>query len=276
MTGSTVASDPGARRPSRPDRRARRRRAVVGLAAVAIVTVVAVAVGGRLTTSGSTKETAPTPSAAPPTSVPTPTTTAPRPADVATTKVPVLEAFDAPGGTRVVASLSDRTDYQQPRTLLVTERQGEWLKALLPIRPNRTEGWIRLSDVTLSQNPYRITVDLGAHTVRLFKDGQELLSSPAVIGADRTPTPLGTYYVTDPVDLRTRSGGPYGAYALGLSGFSEVLFQFNGGPGQIALHGTNNPELVGQSVSNGCVRIPNDVIVAIATQVPLGTPVVIT
>jgi len=66
------------------------------------------------------------------------------------------------------------------------------------------------------------------------------------------------------------------AYALGLSGYSEVLFSFNGGPGQIAVHGTNNPSQVGQNISNGCVRVPNDVIVQIADQAPLGTPVIIT
>ena len=33
----------------------------------------------------------------------------------------------------------------------------------------------------------------------------------------------------------------YGPYAYGLSGFSEVLQTFNGGPGQLGLHGTNQP-----------------------------------
>ncbi len=214
-----------------------------------------------------------------PTATTTPPATAPAtppPAEVATTKVPSLQVFDAPDGAQVVTSLSDKTDYLLPRTLLVTEQRGEWLKALLPMRPNQSEGWIRQSDVTVSQNPYRITVSLADHMVTLYKDGQEILSSPAVVGADRTPTPLGTFYITDPVDLRSRPGGAYGAYALGLSGYSEVLFEFNGGPGQIAIHGTNNPELVGQNVSNGCVRVPNDVIVEIARQAPLGTPVVIT
>ena len=73
---------------------------------------------------------------------------------------------------------------------------------------------------------------------------------------------MGTFYITDPVDLRSSPGGAYGAYALGLSG-------------QIAIHGTNNPELVGRNISNGCVRVPNDAILEIAKQAPLGTPVVI-
>ncbi len=206
----------------------------------------------------------------------TTTTTLPPDAVIATTKVPQLQVYDAPDSTRVVTTFSEKTEYKQPRTLLVTEQQGDWVKALLPMRPNQSTGWVRKADVTLTQTPYEIRVSLADHKMTLFKAGQEVLSVPVAVGTDRTPTPVGTYYVTDPVDLRNRPGGAYGAFALGLSGYSEVLFEFNGGPGQIAIHGTNQPELIGQNVSNGCIRTDNDTIVQIATQVPLGTPVIIT
>ena len=81
--------------------------------------------------------------------------------------------------------------------------------------------------------------------------------------------------MTDPVDLRSEPNGAYGAFALGLSGYSEVLKTFNGGPGQIAIHGGANDAMLGNDVSNGCVRMLNDTILAIAQQVPLGTPVII-
>ena len=110
----------------------------------------------------------------------------------------------------------------------------------------------------------------------MLKDGAEVLESGTVNGAPRTPTPPGTYYITDPVDLRSSPNGGYGAYALGISGFSEVLFEFNGGPGQLAVHGTPDPSQVGSDISNGCIRVPNDIIVEIAKQAPLGTPVIIT
>ena len=143
------------------------------------------------------------------------------------------------------------------------------------MRPNDSTGFIRTSDVNLSDVPYEIRVSLADHMLRMLKDGQEVLSTPVVIGAPNTPTPLGTFFITDPVDLKASPNGAYGAYALGLSGYSEVLYEFNGGPGQIAVHGTNNPSQVGQSISNGCVRVPNDIILRIADQAPLGTPVII-
>ena len=52
-----------------------------------------------------------------------------------------------------------------------------------------------------------------------------------------------------------------------------MLYEFAGGPGRLALHGTNRPDQVGQDISNGCVRVPHDVILQIADRVPLGTPV---
>lgn len=273
-----TAPAPASRRERRSSVRTKRR-----LTAAAIFAALVLALGALgvvAFTGGSSDDVA---RAAP---APTTTTTAaelppvtgpsgPPPASVATTTVPELQVFDGPGSANVLTSFSSETEYLLPRTFLVTEQRGEWLKALLPMRPNQSEGWIRLSDVSLSTNPYRITVNLAAHELVFTKDGREILRSAIVAGSPRTPTPLGTYYITDPVDLQSQPGGAYGAFALGLSGYSEVLFEFNGGPGQIAIHGTNNPGLMGQDVSNGCIRVPNDVAVAIGTEAPLGTPVVI-
>jgi lipoprotein-anchoring transpeptidase ErfK/SrfK len=52
-----------------------------------------------------------------------------------------------------------------------------------------------------------------------------------------------------------------------------VLDMFDGGLPEIAIHGTNQPELMGQARSNGCIRLPNDAIQRLAEVVPLGTPV---
>src|SRR3954451_13138720 len=268
---------------SRADRRAHTRRNRIRIGIAAALAIVIVAVLGFVVFSGGSSDAAQKKVAAPPppsstSTVPTappPTTTTPPPhAIAATTKGGPIQVYDLPNGA-VQTTLSARTDYLQPRTFLVVEQSPDWLKVLLPMRPNNSTGWIRAGDVSLKDVPYEIHVSLADHMLRMFKDGQQVLSSPVVIGAPNTPTPLGTFYITDPVDLKASPNGPYGAYALGLSGYSEVLFSFNGGPGQIALHGTNSPGQVGQDISNGCVRVPNDIILQIADQAPLGTPVVI-
>jgi len=67
--------------------------------------------------------------------------------------------------------------------------------------------------------------------------------------------------------------GAYGPYAFGLSGFSDTLTTFNGGPGQLGIHGTNEPSAIGTQVSHGCIRMSNDDITRLARMLPLGTPV---
>jgi lipoprotein-anchoring transpeptidase ErfK/SrfK len=65
--------------------------------------------------------------------------------------------------------------------------------------------------------------------------------------------------------------GPYGVYALGLSGFSDVITDWIGG-GRLAIHGTDDPADRGHDVSHGCVRVYNPQMRSL-TDVPLGTPV---
>jgi lipoprotein-anchoring transpeptidase ErfK/SrfK len=252
--------------------------------AAGVVLVVALgAVGGWLLLRDDAKAT-PKKQAAPTTTTTTTTTTTlpppppPAPAVTATQRVPQITAYqDAVETAPVVTRLSNRTEYNIPRTYLVTDQSSRpgWLNVLLPIRPNGTSGWIKESDVTLGSTDYEIVVELTAHKLTLLKLGQPVLESAVVVGSDRTPTPPGKFYVTDPIDLRNNPNAGYGVFALGISGHSDVLTSFRGGPGQLAVHGTNSPELVGQNVSNGCVRVPNDIITQLAAQAPLGTPVTI-
>ncbi|WP_338052762.1 L,D-transpeptidase [Protofrankia coriariae] len=41
----------------------------------------------------------------------------------------------------------------------------------------------------------------------------------------------------------------------------------------IGIHGTNQPNLLGQDVSHGCIRVSNETITRLARLLPLGTPV---
>jgi hypothetical protein len=52
-----------------------------------------------------------------------------------------------------------------------------------------------------------------------------------------TPTPTGNFFVEE--NMATPSGEAGGPFALALSARSNVLHQFDGRPGQIAIHGRN-------------------------------------
>ena len=114
---------------------------------------------------------------------------------------------------------------------------------------------------------------LAAHQVQLYQGSQLLHSYPAATGTGGTPTPLGLFYLTE---LLAPTNPGYGPYAYGLSGFSEVLTSFGGGPGQIGLHGTADAASIGRSTSHGCIRLANPDITTLAKMLPLGTPVHIT
>jgi lipoprotein-anchoring transpeptidase ErfK/SrfK len=86
------------------------------------------------------------------------------------------------------------------------------------------------------------------------------------------PTPTGTFFITELLE-QSNPRGLYGPYAFGLSAYSNVLYSFGGGPGQIGIHGTNEPSLLGTSASHGCIRVANAVIARLARLLPLGTPV---
>jgi lipoprotein-anchoring transpeptidase ErfK/SrfK len=175
-----------------------------------------------------------------------------------------------------MTTLPKQTEYLLPRTLLAFDQYQDWLHVYLPIRPNDTTGWIKSSDVIVSKPlQYQIKVSLADKTLWLLKNGAVQMQEPAAIGTPENPTPTGTFYYTDPIDLTTDPGTAYGAFAIGLSGHSNTLSEFAGGDGQIAVHGTNDPGTIGTPVSHGCVRVNNDVITKLAA-LPLGTPVVIT
>jgi lipoprotein-anchoring transpeptidase ErfK/SrfK len=187
-----------------------------------------------------------------------------------------LQLYSGPDAPAPAASLPATDELGSPLVLLGVARQGDWLEALLPTRPNGSTGWVRSSDVTTSAPPYEVSVSLAAHQLRLVRisDGAVVLTSTVGIGAPETPTPPGEYFVRDLFPTHTMDH-PYGPFAFGLSGHSDVLMHFGTGDGRIAIHGTNQPATIGADLSAGCVHVPNDVDLALIPYLTLGTPVVI-
>jgi len=147
----------------------------------------------------------------------------------------------------------------------------QWLKVQIPVRPNGTEAWSSGNDAILRTNRFHAQIDLSNRSVEVWNGDVLVVETGAVIGKDRTPTPLGRFFVNDLVEKWDSSA--YGPYILSLSAFSEALDSFAGGVPVIAIHGTNNPGLIGGAFSNGCIRIPNEAIRVLAANVPMGTPV---
>lgn len=189
----------------------------------------------------------------------------------------VVAVFASPSGTGRPARRIARTTAEGralPVVFSVLDRRGGWLRVALPVRPVGARGWVRARDVALTRTAYRIEIRRSAHRLVLYERDRVVLRAPIAVGRAVSPTPRGRYFVTDllrPPDPR----GFYGPFALGLSAYSPVYTSFAGGDGQVGIHGTNRPAVLGRDVSHGCVRVANAVVTRLARTVPLGTPVVV-
>jgi lipoprotein-anchoring transpeptidase ErfK/SrfK len=165
------------------------------------------------------------------------------------TTLPVLSRSIGPGGVR-------------------------WLEVMLPGRPNGSTGWIAQQSTSPLVTPWSVVVDLAARRVSAYLDGRMLRSFPAVVGKPSTPTPTGQFFVEEVLQMAPGEAG--GPLALALSARSDALQEFEGGPGQIAIHGRDNlGGTLGTAASHGCIRIGTTSIEWLAARMGPGTPATI-
>jgi len=154
-----------------------------------------------------------------------------------------------------------------------------WLQVRLPgrtltgRRPPST-GWITTTATRRARTDWHILVTIDDRRVRVYRRGRLLRTYRAIVGAPTTPTPRGDYFVEENLRLPgTRRGAPY---ALALNARSRVFQTFDGGPGQIALHGQGNlGGKLGTASSHGCVRLTAPAITWLAARTRPGVPVTI-
>jgi lipoprotein-anchoring transpeptidase ErfK/SrfK len=211
-------------------------------------------------------------------------TAAPAPLPVAAVSKTDVTAWSSPARQRLVGLFPARQASRERTTFLVAQPPGAagaaakaagWLRVMLPRRPNGSTGWIRRDQVDLVTLRHRVEVDLSSRQLTLFDADQVVRRWPVAIGQPGTPTPTGRFFITVKLKPPAISRRAYGAFALGLSGYSNVYDQFGTGDGQIALHGTANTGSIGRAISHGCVRLDNPAIIRLAAELPLGTPVTI-
>jgi hypothetical protein len=184
-----------------------------------------------------------------------------------------VDVYSDPGETEPILTLEPKTIVGSQTVLAVLDGPDDgWARVMLPIRPNGSEGWVKADEMLLYVVHGQLVVDLTKRTLVYFENGEEILTTTVAIGSDRNPTPTGSFFVTDNVTL-ANPNSPWGPHALGLSGRSDTITEFNGGDGIIGIHGTNNAASIGEAASLGCVRVPNEIITELHEIIPIGTPV---
>jgi lipoprotein-anchoring transpeptidase ErfK/SrfK len=256
----------------------------VRIAAGVVMMLTLAACGGGddpIAAPGSTTPAPTTVTTAPPVTAATSTVPDATVAKVAVAKQPSVEVYTSPVQPEPARTLEN----PQPSgaapggtytlRMLVVEDRGDWLKVLLPLRPNGSNGWIRRATVDVESHNYRAVVSLGEHRITVWKGNTVLLEEPVGVGASgRTPTTKGLFFTIELYPVLPSQQAAYGPWAFALSGYSEVLTSFgDGGTGVLGLHGTGDPSSLGRDVSNGCIRMSNSGITKLAEALPLGVPI---
>ncbi len=161
-------------------------------------------------------------------------------------------------------------------TDVTTHADGvRWLQVVLPSRPNARRGWVRADDVRVGTTPWRIVVRIRTRTVSVYRAGRLAHRFRGVVGSAATPTPTGLAAVYEVIPQRDPRGF-LGPVALHLTAHSNVLDDYGGGPGRVAIHGRDGASLrdpLGSARSHGCVRVPNADVRWLARHTGPGTPV---
>lgn len=193
--------------------------------------------------------------------------------------------YASPGGRREATISRHRPITGEATTLpvLASHRgaSGIWWRVRLPGRllpgaPNGRTGWIKAVHTRLWAIRWHIVVSLGRRAAKIYDAGRLLRTYRVVVGAPSTPTPTGQFFVEE--NVAEPSSFPGAPYALALSARSKVFTEFDGGPGQVALHGVGGGlgGTLGTAESHGCVRFATTAITWLAKRIYPGTPVTIT
>ena len=164
--------------------------------------------------------------------------------------------------------------YRQRTVLAIGETRDAtgkpaWYRISVPGRPNGRTGWIPAASVSLRPVDRWLVVFRDERRFEFVLRGRIIRSGPVAIGAPTMPTPLGLYYIQ--VGYRPVGDPILGAWAFETSAYSR-LSDWPGG-GIVGVHGTNTPQLIGQAVSHGCIRMRNADIEYLRSFIRLGTPV---
>lgn len=135
-----------------------------------------------------------------------------------------------------------------------------------------------ISQVQPLEDPIRLVVQRSKRRVLVYRGKSVLAKYPIAVGKPGWETPIGEFQVLtkeeNPIFKSFKTGiiiepgpdNPLGVRWIGI---------WTDGKTQLGFHGTDQPELIGQAVSHGCIRMHNKDVIALYNYVKLGTLVTV-
>lgn len=196
-----------------------------------------------------------------------------RPADfsVGEAQVADLRIYDFPGvpssGMPVVLG-ANQEDFEV--VLPVVAAEGAWLRVLTQVNVSGQRAFVTRDDMTVTTTASMLVIERSLGRLTLFEGDEVRLIAPAAVGAANTPTPAGSFYVEQVVDLP--DDDPAGFAVLRLGAFTD-LGDRRPVTGVPIIGGTSDPAVPGEAVTDGSIAVDNAVVVQLLELVKPGTPV---
>ena len=134
--------------------------------------------------------------------------------------------------------------------------------SLINIRSAMRYGDYRWLEDSVPAGPIWVRIDLTQQLISVFRGGHEIGTSVILYGADKKPTPLGTFPIL--ARFKDHRSGPYDApmpYTLRLTADG------------VSIHGSN---VRWGAATHGCIGVPLDFAEKLFEQARVGDPVTIT
>jgi len=194
------------------------------------------------------------------------------------------ELYDAPDGNVVDVTYTylngdvipypqiNPTYFGNPLVYRVVEGEpgAAWARVQLPTRPAGQTRWLRTDGFDWSSSNHLVQINVATNRLAVFEGDILVLESVVASGRPRAPTPSVSTYIDEIIPGPNQA---YGSFIVSIGAFSESINDFSSGIPKLAIHGTNQPDLMGQYVSSGTVRVTNEVIEQIVAIVPIGSKV---
>lgn len=160
----------------------------------------------------------------------------------------------APGGARL-ARVVAATEFGSPTVLAVLGVRGAWVRVSSPAVANAS-AWVRVGPaLRRGSTRYSVRVDLSARRATVRRAGRLVRRVAVAIGAPSSPTPTGTFQITDRLPGE-RFSPVYGCCILALSGRQPHPPPGWSGGDRLALHGTpDGLPAAGWSPPAACARV---------------------
>lgn len=120
-----------------------------------------------------------------------------------------------------------------------------------------------------------IIINLPSRTLEYYEAGSLIREYRIAIGSAYSPTPLGTFHITDK-EVNPAWYPPGKGYSVPSGPSNPLGYRWMGFLPTYGVHGTNMPWSIGRVVSNGCIRMLEEDVEELFEMVRYRTPVKIT